>query len=45
MELTVKQITSNYAMVEEMKDYIIKYSRDEENILKMAEKVQVFWYL
>ena len=26
-------------MVEEMKDYIIKYSRDEENILKMAEDV------
>lgn len=26
-------------MIEEMKDYIIKYSRDEENILKMAEDV------
>ena len=26
-------------MVEEMKDYIIRYSRDEENILEMAEDV------
>lgn len=26
-------------MVEEMKEYILKYSRDEKSILKMAEKV------
>ena len=26
-------------MVEEMKDYIIRYSLDEENVLKMAEDV------
>lgn len=26
-------------MVEEMKEYILKYSRDEKSVLKMAEKV------